>query len=133
MDIKKALIFYLLLGPTRALCPIRRTTDGNCCVFPFVYQKKQHNACTSEGSKDLWCQTSSINENGQMLGFCDCKLWHLFTFVLAWNANQSPYLNSLTPPGRNTFIVHSFLLPCSYPFIHPFLYSSVPPLLLLFP
>ncbi|XP_078372311.1 uncharacterized protein LOC144655983 isoform X2 [Oculina patagonica] len=60
-----------LYRPTRALCPMRRTTNGNCCAFPFVYQKKERNACTSADREDLWCQTSSINEQGQMSGFCD--------------------------------------------------------------
>ena len=65
--------FFPILGPTRALCPVRSTTDGNCCVFPFVYQGKQHNYCTGVDGQDLWCQTSSVNKQGQMSGSCDRK------------------------------------------------------------
>lgn len=65
--------FCLILGPTRALCPVRSTTDGDCCIFPFAYQGKEHNYCTSVDSQGLGCQTSSVNKQGQMYGTCNCK------------------------------------------------------------
>jgi len=65
--------FCLILGPTRALCPVRSTTDGDCCIFPFAYQGKEHHYCTSVDSQDLGCQTSSVNKQGQMYGTCNCK------------------------------------------------------------
>ncbi len=113
-----------MLGPTRALCPIRRTTNGNCCAFPFVYQKKERNTCTSEESEDLWCQTSSINEQGQMSGFCDRKCWRLNIPALP----IPPYVHIFEPPLLHASMQlshHTSTPSCLHFFISPFLHVTM--------
>lgn len=110
--------FYLMLGPTRALCPVRSTTDGNCCVFPFVYQGKQHNYCTGVDSQDLWCQTSSVNKQGQMSGTCSRKWWRFYI-----SGCQERHSCRIRIPPFLYFPI--FVLPI-HVFVSPFFLSLIP-------
>ena len=39
-------------------CEIK-TTDGDCCVFPFKYLGVTYNACTKQSDVKAWCGTKS--------------------------------------------------------------------------
>lgn len=56
--------------------------EGAMCHFPFRFQNKLYNHCTSEGrSDDLpWCSTTANYDKDKKYGFCpsECKTNQLF-------------------------------------------------------
>lgn len=55
-------------------CATVETTDGGCCVFPFVYNLKTFNGCTTEDSPlNDWCAKTANYDRDQQWGYCLCK------------------------------------------------------------
>merc|ERR1719495_2906926 len=52
------------------------TTQGEPCVFPFLYRGKRYKSCTDKYNSDkMWCATKSTNNDAYIKGKwgnCDC-------------------------------------------------------------
>ncbi|KAM3618097.1 uncharacterized protein V6R79_015474 [Siganus canaliculatus] len=67
-------------------CPSGDTTtiggnsDGASCEFPFEFQGKEYNSCTSDGRGDgkLWCATTDSFDDDKKWGFCPDQGYSLF-------------------------------------------------------
>ncbi|KAL9987309.1 hypothetical protein ACROYT_G001593 [Oculina patagonica] len=52
-------------------CSTVQTTDGGCCVFPFVYNSKPVNGCTTEDSPlNYWCAKTDNYDRDKDWGYC---------------------------------------------------------------
>lgn len=67
--------FSLFLSVTDSQCFVK-TTDGDCCIFPFKYHGKEYKNCASTEDKLgglFWCATKSKFDrgvNGSGWGYC---------------------------------------------------------------
>lgn len=67
--------FCLFFSVTDSQCFVK-TTDGDCCIFPFKYRGKEYKNCaaTDDNSDGLyWCATKSEFDrtvNGSGWGYC---------------------------------------------------------------
>ncbi|XP_077370305.1 matrix metalloproteinase-9 [Festucalex cinctus] len=54
--------------------------EGESCHFPFTFQGRQYDACTSEGRGDgkLWCATTASFDSDKKWGFCPDRGYSLF-------------------------------------------------------
>ena len=62
---------FLIWSISHILVP---TEDGYKCIFPFIYNGKEHRRCTKAGNYNPWC-AYSVNDKGEMhSGYWDyCK------------------------------------------------------------
>ncbi|CAH3194779.1 unnamed protein product [Porites evermanni] len=48
----------------------KRSTNGICCVFPFIYKGKRYNRCTRVNSRRPWCANTPNYNADKLYGFC---------------------------------------------------------------
>lgn len=62
-------------------CETVATTDGECCVFPFIYNGKTYKTCTTDGpGGDSWCATTANYDQDKKYGYCEFKTCDVKTF-----------------------------------------------------
>uniref|UniRef100_A0A6I8PWC3 Matrix metalloproteinase-9 n=1 Tax=Xenopus tropicalis TaxID=8364 RepID=A0A6I8PWC3_XENTR len=66
--------------PNRDTAVIGGNSQGEPCVFPFTFQGKRFNSCTTDGRDDrkLWCATTSSYDQDRKWGFCPDQGYSLF-------------------------------------------------------
>ncbi|KAM6164610.1 matrix metalloproteinase-9 [Rhynchocyon petersi] len=67
--------------PTRADATVTGgNSQGEQCVFPFVFLGKEYSSCTREGRGDgrFWCATTSNFDQDKKWGFCPDRGYSLF-------------------------------------------------------
>lgn len=65
--VRNALSFPILsyLGSCRT-----RATNGNCCVFPFIYKRKRYYGCTKRNAARKWCATTPNYDRDRLWSYC---------------------------------------------------------------
>lgn len=60
------------LWPWADTAVIGGNSEGEPCHFPFVFQDKEYDSCTSEGRGDgkLWCSTTASYDQDKKWGLC---------------------------------------------------------------
>lgn len=57
----------------------RKTTRGNCCVFPFTYRRRRYNNCAKNRRGQSWCY---ITPDKKRWGYCRVGRKRTFTSLL---------------------------------------------------
>ena len=65
-----------------AECAVK-TTNGECCVFPFIYEGKTYSACTKVGYSSHWCSTTgNLDLEENKWGRCQVRSIFCKTFQI---------------------------------------------------
>ena len=48
----------------------KRTTQGNCCVFPFRYRRRVYNGCARNRRGQRWCALTPDYSRDKLWGYC---------------------------------------------------------------
>ena len=59
------IVFCVLTGSCRT-----RSSNGNCCVFPFIYRGKRYNRCSRVNSRRPWCANTPNYDVDKLYGYC---------------------------------------------------------------
>lgn len=55
---------------TGEVCDTRKTTDGNCCTFPFTYRGETYYNCITRDFGQKWCSLKEDYEKHKQWGYC---------------------------------------------------------------
>ncbi|KAK3728947.1 hypothetical protein QZH41_016817, partial [Actinostola sp. cb2023] len=70
-------------------CDTRKTNNGGCCVFPFIYLGKTYYDCTTKNLNNAWCATTAnYDKNSDKWGQCDNST-PIFDEILQSNADKN--------------------------------------------
>ncbi|KAL9985423.1 hypothetical protein ACROYT_G007831 [Oculina patagonica] len=82
-----------------------KTTDGNCCIFPFKYRGKEYKNCAAtEGNPKgpYWCATKSEFDrsvNGSGWGFCAGSACYTCGSTISWDHCNKNMVEKICPYG----------------------------------
>ncbi|XP_043946177.1 matrix metalloproteinase-9 [Protopterus annectens] len=74
--------------PNELLSTYGGNAEGNKCIFPFIFDGKSYDKCTTDGRSDgyRWCATTSNFDKDKKYGFCPNR----DTAVIGGNAQGEP-------------------------------------------
>nr|XP_042698460.1 matrix metalloproteinase-9 isoform X3 [Chrysemys picta bellii] len=84
--------------PSELLYTYDGNSDGAKCVFPFIFEGKSYDACTTEGRSDgyRWCATTASFDQDKKYGFCPNR----DTAVIGGNSQGDPCVFPFTFLGQ---------------------------------
>ena len=47
-----------------------KATNGNCCVFPFIYKRRRYYSCTKRNAARKWCATTPNYDRDRLWSYC---------------------------------------------------------------
>ncbi|XP_030067918.1 matrix metalloproteinase-9 [Microcaecilia unicolor] len=84
--------------PSENLFTFGGNSDGEKCVFPFIFDGESYDACTKDGRKDgyRWCSTTANFDQDKKFGFCPNR----DTAVTGGNSQGDPCVFPFTFTGK---------------------------------
>ncbi|KAG8446572.1 hypothetical protein GDO86_014140 [Hymenochirus boettgeri] len=84
--------------PSELLYTYGGNSDGEPCVFPFIFDGTSYNGCTKEGRQDgyRWCSTTANYDEDHKYGFCPNR----DTAVVGGNSQGDPCVFPFTFLGK---------------------------------
>nr|XP_033770880.1 matrix metalloproteinase-9 [Geotrypetes seraphini] len=84
--------------PSEDLFTYGGNSDGEKCVFPFIFDGESYDACTKDGRNDgyRWCSTTANFDEDKKFGFCPNR----DTAVIGGNSQGDPCVFPFTFTGK---------------------------------
>ena len=69
MSCRIRFVIFSFLSKLPGKCK-KRTTQGNCCAFPFKYRGRRYNRCARNRRGQRWCALTPDYSKDKLWGYC---------------------------------------------------------------